>query len=435
MQDHYLDQAAWKWLLLVVSLLVLAGLLMLLYMLVDRISTRRSQIQRNLILLLWPIGAIYLTLGTRHFLERQVFLTGEVLQGVLFVAKLVILAAVVVLIMRVGSVLTEAILSFRKSSTRQIDQQLVRLGIRMLTILITVIIVMEGMQQIGFSLATLVAGAGVTGLAIALAAQDTLKNVFGGLLLAMDRPFEVGQRVKMKGYEGFIQQVGLRSTRVRTLSGHEIIIPNDEAARMEVENIGRRPYIRRVMNITITYDTPPEKIARAVEILQEILALPEDSAEVDSASTDGDHEPHPNEAVNQPNYPPRVYFNELNADSLNLLMVYWFHPPDQWLSVKFAHRVNMQIMERFNAEGIDFAFPSQTMYLAGDSKRPLNLDQQPSSPPAIATSSGAGVLSQASAAARPVPPGAGKAGDTTIEDGLLHGEDEGESSENGESTS
>ena len=435
MQDHYLDQAVWKWLFLMVSLLVLVGLLMLLYVLVNRISTGRSQIQRNLIQLLWPIGAIYLTLGTRHFLERQVFLTGEVLQGVLFVAKLVILAAVVVLIMRVGSVLTEAILSFRKSSTRQIDQQLVRLGIRMLTILITVIIVMEGMQQIGFSLATLVAGAGVTGLAIALAAQDTLKNVFGGLLLAMDRPFEVGQRVKMKGYDGFIQQVGLRSTRVRTLNGHEIIIPNDEAARMEVENIGRRPYIRRVMNITITYDTPPEKIARAVEILQEILAVPEDSAEADSESTDGDQEPHPNEAVNQPNYPPRVYFNELNADSLNLLVVYWFHPPDQWLSVEFAHRVNMQIMERFNAEGIDFAFPSQTMYLAGDNKRPLNLDRQPSSPPAIATSSGTGVSSQTSAAARPVSSGAGKTGDATIEDGLLHGEDEGEAAENGESTS
>ena len=169
---------------------------------------------------------------------------------------------------------------------------------------------------------------------------------------------------------------------------------------MEVENIGCRPCIRRDMNITITYDTPPEKIARAVEILQEILALPEVSAEADSASTDGDHEPHPNDAINQPDYPPRVYFNELNADSLNLLVVYWFHPPDQWLSVEFAHRVNMQIMERFNAEGIDFAFPSQT-----------------------------------SAAARPVPPGAGKLGDATIEDGLLHGEDEGVATENDESAS
>jgi MscS family membrane protein len=115
--------------------------------------------------------------------------------------------------------------------------------------------------------------------------------------------------------------------------------------------------------------------------------------------------------------------------------VYWFHPPDQWRSVEFAHRVNMQIMERFNAVGIDFAFPSQTMYLAGDSKRPLNLDQQPSSPPAIATPSEAGVSSQASAVVRPAPSGAGKTGDATIEDGLLHGEDEGEAAENGESTS
>ncbi|MEA3410616.1 MAG: mechanosensitive ion channel family protein [Pseudomonadota bacterium] len=434
MQHLYLAQAVWKWLLLVASLLVLVGLLMLLYMLVNRISTGRSRIQRNLILLLWPIGVIYLTLGARHFLERQVFLTGEVLQGVLFGAKLVILTAVVFLIMRVGGVLTEAILTFRKFNTRQIDQQLARLGIRMLTTLIAVIIVMEGMQQIGFSLATLVAGAGVTGLAIALAAQDTLKNVFGGLLLAMDRPFEVGQLVKMRGYEGFIQQVGLRSIRVRTRRGHEIIIPNDEAARIEVENIGRRPYIRRDLNITITYDTPPEKIARAVEILRAILAVPEASADETATPGGAGDTPHPNEAVNQPDYPPRVYFNALNADSLNLLVVYWFHPPDHWLSVEFAHRVNMQIMERFNAEGIDFAFPSQTMYLAGDSKRPLVLDQQPSSA-ATATPPGAGVSSQAGVAARPVPSSAGKPINAIIEDGLLHGKDGGEADDNGESTS
>ena len=254
---------------------------------------------------------------------------------------------------------------------------MVRLGIRILVTLIAVIVVLEGMQQIGFSLATLVAGAGVTGLAIALAAQDPLKNVFGGLLLAMDRPFEIGQRVKIKDYEGFIQQVGLRSIRVRTLKGHEIIIPNDEAARMEVENIGRRPFIRRDLNISITYDTPPEKIARAVEILRDILAVPENSLDVTAKPTDGGNTPHPNEAVNQAGFPPRVFFNELNADSLNLLVIYWFHPPNPWLSLEFAHRVNMQIMERFSAEGIDFAFPTQTLYLAGDSKRPFSQGQQP----------------------------------------------------------
>jgi MscS family membrane protein len=301
-------------------------------------------------------------------------LSGDTLQDVLFTAKLIKLFATVYLVVRVGNVLTEIFIAVRQFSTRLIEQQLIRLGIRMLIILTAVVIVLEGMQQIGFSLATLVAGAGVTGLAIALAAQDALKNVFGGLLLALDRPFEVGQRVRMKGYEGFIQEVGLRSTRVRTLSGNQIIIPNEEAARMEVENIGRRPFIRRDLNVTITYDTPPEKITRAVEILRDILAVPE-------APDDADGEQHPNEAINRPGYPPRVFFNDLNADSLNLLVVYWFHPPEIWQSVEFAHRVNMQIMERFNAEGIDFAFPSQTMYLAGDSKRPIDLGQAASTAP------------------------------------------------------
>jgi len=433
MQNHYLGQTVWQWLLLIATALVLAGLQILLYMLVKRLSTGRKRMQQNLVLMLWPIGVIYSTLGARFFLESQVFLTGEILQNVLFVAKLIILTAVVFLIMRLGSLITEAVLALRHFNSRQIDQQLVRLGIRLLTILFAVIFVMEGLQQIGFSLATLVAGAGVTGLAIALAAQDTLKNVFGGLLLAMDRPFEVGQRVKIKGYEGFIQQVGLRSTRVRTLKGHQIIIPNDEAARMEVENIGRRPYIRRDLNVTIPYDTPPEKIARAVAILREILALPEALSTEAATQADEARTPHPNVAVNQPDLPPRVYFNDLNADSLNLLVVYWFHPPEVWQSLEFADRVNMQIMKRFNAEGIEFAFPSQTMYLAGDSKRPVNLGEQPSPPRATTTPAAASVSSPASTATRPAA--AGKPGDAAIEEGLLHGEQGGDSGDAEDSTS
>ena len=431
MQNQYLDQTVWQWLLLIITVMVLAGFMLLWLALVSRLARGLNQLHQNLVLVLRPVGVIYLTLGARSFLERQVILSGEVLQDVMFFAKLIMLAAAISLIMRLGSVVTEAVLASRHFDTRKIEQQLVRLGIRILAILIAVIIVIEGMQQIGFSLATLVAGAGVTGLAIALAAQDTLKNIFGGLLLAMDRPFEVGQLVRMKGYEGFIQEVGLRSIRVRTLKGHQVIIPNDEAARMEVENIGRRPYIRRDLNVTITYDTPAEKIARAVEILQEILAVPEASSAAAAASADGDHEPHPNEAVNQPDYPPRVYFNELNADSLNLLVVYWFHPPDVWLNLEFANRFNMQLMERFNAEGIDFAIPSQTLYLAGDSKRPINLGQQTSPPRATTTA----VSSPASTTTRPVPARAGKSSDAVIEEELLHGEDKGESSDAGDSTS
>jgi MscS family membrane protein len=434
MQNQYLEQTVWQWVLLMLTVLVLAALFLLLHALVKRLASGGQRLRRNLIQMLWPIGAIYLTLAARSFLDKQVFLSGGVLQDVLFVAKLIILVAAVALIMRLGNVLTEVFLAARQFEARKIEQQLVRLGIRMLTILIAVIVVIEGMQQIGFSLATLVAGAGVTGLAIALAAQDTLKNVFGGLLLAMDRPFEAGQRVRMKGYEGFIQEVGLRSTKVRTIKGHQIIIPNDEAARVEVENIGRRPYIRRDLNVTITYDTPPEKIDRAVEILHEILAVPEPSSQDTAAPADGVGNPHPNEAINQPGFPPRVYFSDLNADSLNLLVVYWFHPPDQWLSLEFAHRVNMQIMERFNAEGIDFAFPSQTMYLAGDSKRPLNLGVEAASGHAGLAARAAAVSPAPTTARRAVPTPAEKPTQAMIEDELLPDDGDSGAGEAGGST-
>lgn len=435
MQNQYLGQTTWQWLLVIMTVPVLAGLMLMLNVAVKRLAAGRHRLQKNLLLLLLPIGVIYLTLGARSFLQNQVFLSGGVLEGVLFVAKLIVLAALVSLIMRLGNVLTEALLTARQFDARKIEQQLVQLGIRMLTILIAVIIVIEGMQQIGFSLATLVAGAGVTGLAIALAAQDTLKNVFGGLLLAMDRPFEVGQRVRIKGYEGFIQEVGLRSTKIRTLKGHQIIIPNDEAARIEVENIGRRPNIRRDLSVTITYDTPPEKIARAVEILEEILAVPETASDGKAMQSGQASTPHPNEAVNQPGFPPRVYFNDLNADSLNLLVVYWFHPPDHWLGLKFAHHVNMQIMERFNAEGIDFAFPSQTMYLAGDSNRPINLGQSLPAQTTAAAPASAEVSSRPNMPKPEKPERVVTSRNATIEEELLHGEDGGEEGESGESSS
>ena len=123
------------------------------------------------------------------------------------------------------------------------------------------------------------------------------------------------------------------------------------------------------------------------------------------------------------------FFNDLNADSLNLLVVYWFHPPEIWQSVEFAHRVNMQIMERFNAEGIDFAFPSQTMYLAGDSKRPINLEPPASSAP----SADAGVSSPAGTDSPPLQTDRGRLAGADIEETALQC-DSGDSGDSGGDT-
>jgi len=199
---------------------------------------------------------------------------------------------------------------------------------------------------------SIIAGLGIGGLAIALAAQDSLKNFFGSIVLFVDKPFEVGERVVIDGHDGPIEEVGLRSTKIRTLDGHLVTVPNGELANKTIQNIGKRPYIKRLVNLTITYDTRPEKVDRAVEILRELL----------------DH----HEGMDE-DFPPRVCFNNFNSDSLNLLVIYWYHPPNYWDYMAFTERFNREVFRRFNEEGIDFAFPTQTLFLAGDSKRPLTL--------------------------------------------------------------
>jgi MscS family membrane protein len=208
------------------------------------------------------------------------------------------------------------------------------------------------LDNIGFNVSTLLAGLGVGGIAVALAAQDTLKNFFGSVMILLDKPFSVGQRVTVKGHDGVVEDIGLRSTKIRLLTGNQATVPNDQVANVDVENIGRRPHIRRLTNITITYDTPPEKVEKAVNIIETILD---------------------NHEGMEPNFPPRVYFNEFNPYSLNILVLYWYHPPDYWSFLAFSQRVNLQIMREFEKEGIQFAFPTSTTYLTQDDGQPLHL--------------------------------------------------------------
>jgi MscS family membrane protein len=187
---------------------------------------------------------------------------------------------------------------------------------------------------------SLLAGLGVGGLAVALAAQDTLKNFFGSLVLFADKPFQMGDRVVVDGHDGPVEEVGFRSTRIRTLQGNLVSIPNGELANKTILNIGQRPYIQKQMNIGITYDTPPEKVHRALEIVRELLAHHEGM---------------------KPEFPPKVYFNEFAESSLNLMVIFWYHPPNYWDFMAFCERLNFEILNRFNAEGIEMAYPTQTI--------------------------------------------------------------------------
>ena len=191
---------------------------------------------------------------------------------------------------------------------------------------------------------SLLLSAGVGGIAVALAAKDTVANFFGSITIFADKPFQIGEMIKVGDHLGPVEEVGVRSTRIRTLQGHLVTIPNSTIANSMIENIGKRPFIRRTSNITITYGSGHDKTRKAVQIIKDVLAnVPEVNAD--------------------PEKPPRVYFSDFNDWSLNLYMSYWVRPADYWLFQEVNERVNFEIMKRFEAEGIEFAFPSQTLYL------------------------------------------------------------------------
>jgi MscS family membrane protein len=242
---------------------------------------------------------------------------------------------------------------------------LVRKTLRLFIFIIGSLYILENVfsQNIGAWLA----GMGIAGLAISLAAQDSLKNLFGTLTIFLDQPFLVGNWINYQNYNGMVEAIGLRSTRLRLFDGSAVSIPNSDIVNHAVQNFADRPFIRRTLNISLPYDTPPAKIRQAIQIVQDLCQRP-------------DFKPHLHSPPPPDGRIPRVFFNELGATSLNIVVYYYFYPgTDWWAYLDFNQRFNLALFEAFEKAAIEFAFPTQTLYLAGDPKRQLFLEVPPNS--------------------------------------------------------
>ena len=377
----YADQTLWQWLGLAISVLVLIVAIGITYAAKQRLLIRVSEPYEEWLKLLLPVFIVFITYSLQEFLKRDLNITLPVITNV--VESIVYLMTVWGIFI-LFKALAETMIASPRIPDHSIDATLLRLVARLMGFLIGAWVLIEGVKDLGLDVIPLLAGLGIGGLALALAARSTIANIIGSFMIFVDRPFRIGQEIEVMGYRGHVESIGLRSTRLRLLNGHLTTIPNEKMDSENIENIGSRPYIRRDFDITITYDTPPDKIERAEEILREILTVPETSKLVSGRSSlvsaaDGEDEAEqlssPSGSINHPDYPPRVFFNEFNPDSLNIRVSYWYHPPEYWSYLEHARWINIQIMERFNSEGIDFAFPTQTLHVAGDEKRPLTVDQ------------------------------------------------------------
>src|SRR2546423_10665054 len=152
---------------------------------------------------------------------------------------------------------------------RTFDEQLFPIIRKSLKVFVVVVAVLITSQNLGINITTALAGLSVGGLALGLAAQDTVANLFGAVAIFMDKPFRVGDRIQLDSVDGTVETIGLRSTRVRNLDGHPITVPNKTMGNSTINNVTRPPNIKTVLNIGITYDTPADKGKTALRILPE----------------------------------------------------------------------------------------------------------------------------------------------------------------------
>lgn len=194
------------------------------------------------------------------------------------------------------------------------------------------------LNNIGVDVRALLGTLGIGGLAFALAAQDTIKNIFGGITIFTDRPFRIGDRVKVDKYDGFIEDIGIRSTRIRTLEKRLVTIPNYKMVDAPVENVTEEPMRQVVLKLGLTYSTTPEKMNEALQILKDI----------------------PNRVQHVNAKDVVTAFTDFSEYALVITFVYFIEKQGDVMET--PSQVNSEILSAFNKAKLQFAFPTQTVY-------------------------------------------------------------------------
>ncbi|MFG0244998.1 MAG: mechanosensitive ion channel family protein [Phycisphaerales bacterium JB052] len=222
------------------------------------------------------------------------------------------------------------------------DDLLIPLVQRTAKIFITAVGLIYLASAFSIEILPLLTGLGIGGLAVAFAAKDTIENFFGSVAVILDRPFEIGDWIYVNDVEGTVEDLGFRSTRIRTFYNSLVTVPNATLVRAKVDNYGRRKYRRFKTMINVTYDTPPEKIEAFCAGIREIIKL------------------HP---YTRKDY-YHVWLNSFGAHSLDILVYMFFECPDWSIELREKHRFMLDVIRLADRMGVDFAFPTQTLHVA-----------------------------------------------------------------------
>jgi MscS family membrane protein len=237
----------------------------------------------------------------------------------------------------IDSLIEEYIVPIVTKSESDLDDQLLPILRKTIKAVLWIFGIVIALSNSGFDVAALIAGLGIGGLALALAAQDTVKNIFGGIMVFLDKPFKIKDRIKVNGMDGVVEEIGVRSTRLRTLEGRLITIPNGQFSDNAVENVSLEPTRKVNISLGLTYDTTPEQMENAMNIIKDIIKA---NSKVEDDAL--------------------VAFNAWGDFAMGIQVIYYISSPDFIFSAQ--SEINLEILKLFNAEGLEFAFPTQTIY-------------------------------------------------------------------------
>ena len=260
--------------------------------------------------------------------------------------KLVVSISTVWSAFRLVDILDSLMIKKAKQTGNKFDDLLVPMISKSLKVFVLVIGIISSADNLNMNVSSLLAGLGIGGLAFALAAKDLLGNFFGSLTVLLDRPFQIGDWVIIGDVEGSVEQVGFRSTRIRTFYNSLITLPNALLTTSKIDNMGARRFRRMKTMLGLTYDTAPEKIDAFCEGIRSLVQL------------------HP--YMRKDYY--QVYFNQYNAASLDILVYVFWETPDWNTELRERHRFLLDILRLAKQLDVEFAYPTQTLYLKQDDK-------------------------------------------------------------------
>jgi MscS family membrane protein len=348
-----LGQVLWKWFAVVLSLGLASAALIMGF----RWARRRewgSSLGAYVRRLAVPLGAIVLAMILRYFFQHQINLTGRVANLPDYLIEGIYGVAVVWLVWLTANWIAEAVIASPRISPESLDANLLRLAARTVGSVAALVLAFEVLQDVGIPVYGLVAGAGVGGIAVALAAKSTLENFMGALNLYADHPVRVGDLCRYDGDSapgwrpvGRVESIGLRSTKIRKLDRTLITIPNAEFAQLHIVNFGRCDRMLLATTLGLRYETTDDQLRFLLAQLRELLHA------------------HPM-TIHSADDPVRVRFVGYGDFSLNVAIRAYIRTShyNEFLAVQ--EDILLRTMKVVKEAGTGFAFPSRTLYLGRD---------------------------------------------------------------------